>query len=119
MFMVDDMGYSDIGCFGVEVRTPNIDWLAENGVRLRQLYTNPARTPTPGALLTGRYARQAGVATDSTWPSYNPNLGEEEHKKVLATRGISFWQHYQFPAHNTPRTDTRVTIGEALRATLH
>jgi arylsulfatase len=69
MIMVDDMGYSDIGCYGAEIRTPNIDRLAENGVRLTQFYTNPVCTPTRASLLTGRYSHQAGLATNNTWPS--------------------------------------------------
>ncbi len=116
MIMVDDMGYSDIGCYGAEIRTPHIDWLAENGVRLTQFYANPVCTPTRGSLLTGRYAHQAGVATNNTWPSYNPSLTEKEHEQVLKTRGNNFWQHHQFPAYNVLRTDTCTTIGHVLRA---
>lgn len=116
MIMVDDMGYSDIGCFGGEIRTPNIDWLAANGVRLTQFYTNPVCTPTRASLLTGRYAHQAGLATNNTWPSYNPNLSADEHRQVLATRGNNFWQQHRFPAYNILRSDTCLTLGEALRA---
>ncbi len=58
--MVDDMGYSDIGCYGGEVRTPNIDRLATGGLRFRQFYNNAKCGPTRASLLTGLYSQQAG-----------------------------------------------------------
>ena len=61
IILSDDLGYSDIGCYGSEIRTSNIDKLAENGVRLTQLY-NPARScPSRASLLTGLYPHQVGV----------------------------------------------------------
>ena len=60
VFLVDDMGYSDIGCFGGEVPTPNLDKLAADGLRMTQFYNTPRCSPTRSALLTGLYSHQAG-----------------------------------------------------------
>src|SRR5436305_13041783 len=59
--LVDDMGFSDVGCYGGEVPTPNIDALAANGVRFRQFYNTARCCPTRACLLTGLYPHQAGV----------------------------------------------------------
>ena len=61
LIMADDMGYSDIGCFGGEIRTPNLDRLAADGVRFTNFYNTARCCPTRAALLTGRYPHQAGV----------------------------------------------------------
>ena len=55
IIMVDDMGFSDIGCFGGEIRTPNIDRLAENGLKFSQMYNTAKCYPTRASLLTGLY----------------------------------------------------------------
>jgi arylsulfatase len=59
--MVDDMGWSDLGCYGGEVRTPNIDRLAAGGLRFTQFYNTSRCCPTRAALLTGLYPHQAGI----------------------------------------------------------
>ena len=59
--MADDMGYSDIGCYGGEIRTPNLDRLAANGLRFTQFYNAGRCCPTRASLLTGLYAHQAGI----------------------------------------------------------
>lgn len=56
--VADDMGYSDLGCFGGEIQTPNLDALAKNGLRFTQFYNTARCWPTRGALLTGYYAQQ-------------------------------------------------------------
>lgn len=61
LIMVDDMGYSDIGCFGSEIETPTLDGMAENGVRFTQFYNCARCCPTRASLLTGLYPHQAGV----------------------------------------------------------
>ena len=61
LIMADDMGYSDIGCYGGEVSTPVIDSLAEGGLRFRQFYNGARCCPTRASLLTGLYAHQTGV----------------------------------------------------------
>ncbi len=90
LILADDLGFSDVGCYGSEIDTPNLDRLAANGLRFRQFYNGTRCCPTRAALLTGLYAHQAGVGNmtgDQGAPGY---------------RG--------FPQPNT------VTIAEVLRA---
>ena len=78
IIMSDDMGMSDLGCYGGEIETPNIDKLAANGVRFTQFYNTARCCPTRASLLTGLYAHQAGVG-HMTWqqldlPGYRSDL---------------------------------------------
>ena len=80
LIMADDMGYSDISCYGGEIPTPNLDMLAENGMRVTQFYNGGRCCPTRAALLTGLYAHQAGVGamvSPSEMPGYRGRLNEE------------------------------------------
>jgi len=61
IILVDDMGFSDLGCYGSEISTPNIDRLAENGLRFTNFYNGARCCPTRASLLTGLYAHQAGM----------------------------------------------------------
>lgn len=61
LIMADDMGYSDIGCYGGEIETPNIDRLARGGLRFSQFYNNSLCGPTRASLMTGLYCQQVGV----------------------------------------------------------
>src|SRR5687767_9450986 len=69
LIMVDDLGYSDIGAYGSEINTPNLDQLAAQGLRLREFYNNSICAPTRASLLTGQYQHKAGVGY------FNVNLG--------------------------------------------
>jgi arylsulfatase len=62
IIMADDMGFSDPGCFGGEIRTPNLDTLASGGLRFTQFYNAARCCPTRASLLTGLYPHQAGMA---------------------------------------------------------
>ena len=61
LLLADDMGFSDIGCFGSEISTPNLDAMAENGVRYTHMYNNARCCPSRASLLTGLYPHQAGI----------------------------------------------------------
>jgi arylsulfatase len=61
VILTDDMGWSDIGCYGSEIPTPNLDKLAAGGVRFTQFYNTARCCPTRASLLTGLYPHQAGV----------------------------------------------------------
>ena len=61
VILADDMGYSDIGCYGGEVKTPNLDYLANNGIRFSNFYNAARCCPSRASLLTGLYSHQAGV----------------------------------------------------------
>ena len=58
--LADDLGWSDLGCYGSEIRTPNLDKLAERGVRFTQMYNSARCCPSRAALLTGLNPQQAG-----------------------------------------------------------
>jgi len=58
LIMADDLGFSDLGCYGGEIATPHLDSIAENGVRFTQFYNTGRCWPTRGSLLTGYYAQQ-------------------------------------------------------------
>lgn len=79
VILVDDMGYSDLGCYGSEINTPNLDRLAANGVRFTQFYNTARCCPTRAALLTGLYQHQAGVghmAGNDGLPGYQGYLND-------------------------------------------
>ncbi len=61
VIMVDDMGFSDIGCYGGEIPTPHLDALAAEGLRFTQFYNTSRCSPTRASLLTGLYPHQAGM----------------------------------------------------------
>jgi arylsulfatase len=60
VILADDLGYSDLGCYGGEIATPNLDSLAAGGLRYTQFYNTARCWPTRAALLTGYYAQQIG-----------------------------------------------------------
>ena len=61
LIMCDDAGYSDVGCFGSEIDTPNIDQLAAEGIIFSQMYNCARCCPSRASLLTGLYPHQAGI----------------------------------------------------------
>src|SRR5215472_11690227 len=61
IILSDDMGFSDLGCYGGEIRTPNLDRLADGGLRFTRFYNTSRCCPTRASLLTGLYPHQAGV----------------------------------------------------------
>ena len=60
LIMADDLGYSDLGCYGGEIRTPNLDRLARNGLRFSQFYNNAICPASRASLLSGLYSQQVG-----------------------------------------------------------
>ena len=80
LIMGDDMGFSDIGCYGGEIRTPNLDRLASNGLRFTQFYNTARCCPTRACLLTGLYPHQAGVGhmmSDRGYDGYRGDLNRQ------------------------------------------
>ena len=92
LMMADDMGFSDIGCYGSEIHTPYLDKLAAGGLRFRQFYNSPRCCPSRAALLTGLYSHQAGFGLMAD------NYGQ-----------------FSSPAYSGDLSDRCVTIAEALR----
>ena len=74
VILADDLGYSDLGCYGGEIQTPNIDALAARGVRFTQLYNSARCCPSRASLMTGLYPSQAGIG-DFTSPQPSPDRG--------------------------------------------
>lgn len=68
LILSDDMGYSDLGCFGGEIKTPNLDQLADNRLRFTQFYNAARCCPTRASLLTGLYPHQAGIGHMTSTP---------------------------------------------------
>jgi arylsulfatase A-like enzyme len=80
VILSDDMGYSDLGCYGGEIQTPNLDALAKNGVRFTQFYNTARCCPTRASLLTGLYPHQAGMGHmtgDRGHDGYRGNLSRK------------------------------------------
>jgi len=79
LIVADDLGYSDLGCFGGEIETPNLDALASNGVRLSQFYSTARCCPSRASILTGQYSHRVGIGhmvTDLGHPGYRGRLSE-------------------------------------------
>lgn len=91
--LADDMGFSDLGCYGSEIETPNLDELARGGVRFSSFYNSPRCCPSRAALLTGLYSHQAGMGM------------------MVADYG-----RYPYPAYAGDLSQSCVTIAEALKA---
>ncbi len=80
LILADDMGYSDIGCFGSEIHTPNLDRLARQGVRMTSFYNASRSCPTRASLLTGLYQHQTGIGDmvkTLGYPSYQGFLNNQ------------------------------------------
>jgi len=71
IILADDMGYSDMGSFGSEINTPNLDALAEEGVRFTQFYTHASCSPSRSIMLTGVDNHQNGLGNMSEWTAPN------------------------------------------------
>lgn len=92
VIMADDLGFSDLGCYGGEVDTPALNGLAENGLRFNAFYNTSRCCPSRAALLTGQYPHQAGIGQmtmDRNLPGYRGRLDEQTVTlaEVLKTAG--------------------------------
>ncbi|KAA0992513.1 arylsulfatase [Dyadobacter aurulentus] len=92
VILADDLGYSDLGCYGSEIPTPNLDKLAQNGIRLTSFYNTARCCPTRAALLTGVYSHQAGIG------------------HMMEDKGA------EHPAYRGQLNDKSVTIAEVLKS---
>jgi len=80
IILSDDMGFSDLGCYGGEIQTPNLDRLAANGIRFTQFYNNARCCPSRASLLTGLYPHEAGVGhmtSDQGYEGYRGQLNRQ------------------------------------------
>ncbi|MCP4627726.1 MAG: sulfatase-like hydrolase/transferase, partial [bacterium] len=79
--LADDLGYSDVGCYGSEIKTPNLDRFAENGIRYRDFTVTAICSPTRAALLTGLNHHSAGTGWlaefDFGYPGYRGEISKD------------------------------------------
>ncbi|MFW6162941.1 MAG: arylsulfatase, partial [Planctomycetota bacterium] len=93
VILVDDMGYSDLGCYGSEIETPALDAMAERGVKFSQFYITPRCCPSRAALLTGLHPHQAGIGhmvRDWGQPGYRGFLNDRCVTIAEALRGAGY-----------------------------
>jgi hypothetical protein len=89
VILADDLGNADLGYRGSDIRTPNIDKLASDGVRLESFYGMPVCTPSRAELMTGRYAMRYGLQTLVIFPSHTYGLSTDERTSAdLEGRGL-------------------------------
>ncbi len=106
IIMADDMGYSDIGCYGGEIKTPNLDRLASNGMRFTQFYNTARCCPTRASLLTGLYAHQAGIGhmtSNYGIPQYQGFLNKECVTIAEALKPAGYRTYMAGKWHVTPK----------------
>src|ERR1035437_1508699 len=95
VILADDMGFSDTGPYGSEIATPNLDRMANGGMKFRQFYNMARCCPTRACLLTGLYSHQAGIGNMTDAKAQNEKLGG--------------------PGYGNWLTDSCVTIAEAVK----
>jgi arylsulfatase A-like enzyme len=105
VILLDDLGFSDFGCFGSEIRTPNIDALASGGLRYTQYTTVPMCTPARAALFTGKNPHSVGCGwlthADPGYPGYQageisqdaPTIAEILRHAGYRTYGVGKWHN--------------------------
>jgi arylsulfatase A-like enzyme len=88
LIVLDDLGYGDFGCFGcTDIRTPNVDRLAREGVKMTNFYANgPVCTPTRAALMTGRYPQRVGLEWAISPGQKEPGLPVEDSTLARALK---------------------------------
>lgn len=91
LIMSDDMGYSDIGCYGGDVNTPNLDHMANNGLRFTQFYNTARCCPTRASLMTGLYPHQTGIGHMTNTPKdfEQHDLGVPQYRGFLNNTSVT------------------------------
>ena len=90
VILADDLGNADLGYRGSDIRTPNIDALANGGVRLESFYGMPLCTPARAALMTGRYPMRQGLQTAVIFPSHSFGLPTDERTLPQALKEAGY-----------------------------
>ncbi len=113
LILSDDMGYSDIGCYGSEIKTPVLDGLAKNGLKFTQFYNTGRCCPTRASLLTGLYPHQAGIGhmvADRGVAGYRGELNDScaTIAEVLQPKGYSTYcvGKWHVTGRTFPKTET-------------
>jgi arylsulfatase len=95
LIMVDDMGYSDVGPYGSEIKTPTLDKLAAEGIKFREFYNNSICAPTRASLVTGQYQHKAGVGY------FDVNLGLPAYQGYLNKESLTIAEVLKQNGYNT------------------
>jgi arylsulfatase len=98
VILVDDMGFSDIGCYGSEIPTPNLDKIAADGLRFTQFYNTGRCCPTRASLLTGLYPHEAGVG------HMTEDRGEDGYRGDLNDRCVTVAEVLRSAGYRTAMT---------------
>jgi arylsulfatase len=98
VLLVDDMGFSDIGCYGSEIPTPNLDKLAAGGLRFTQFYNTARCCPTRASLLTGLYSHQVGMG------HMTEDRGEDGYRGDLNNRCVTIAEVLRRAGYRTAMT---------------
>jgi arylsulfatase len=102
--MVDDMGFSDIGCYGSEIKTPNLDQLAANGLRFKQFYNTGRCCPTRASLMTGLHPHQTGIGHMTEGPELPSPLENEPYQGFLNQQCVTLAQVLKGAGYHTLMT---------------
>ena len=105
LIMSDDMGFSDLGCYGGEIETPHLDQLAQEGLRFSQFYNTGRCCPTRASLLTGLYPHQAGIGhmmQDYGLPQYQGFLNDQCLTIAEALKPANYRSYLSGKWHLTP-----------------
>ena len=109
----DDVGYSDFGCYGSEIATPNIDRLAAGGLRYTNFHTTSLCSPTRASLLTGRNHHAVGMGTlanyDMGYPGYRGIITKDAAMMPEILRGVGYNSFAVGKWHLTPMHHTGPT----------
>lgn len=111
LIMADDMGFSDLGCYGSEIKTPVLDGLSKGGLQFTQVYNGGRCCPTRASLLTGLYAHQTGYGEmepdrGPKFPGYRGNLNDECVTIAEALKPFDYGTYMAGKWHLAPRDKT-------------
>ncbi|HKZ36317.1 MAG TPA: arylsulfatase [Chryseolinea sp.] len=95
LIMADDLGYSDIGSYGGEISTPNLDRLANEGMRFKEFYNNAICAPTRASLITGQYPHRAGIGF------FDINLGLPAYQGFLNRQSLTLGEVLRSAGYST------------------
>ena len=104
IILADDMGFSDIGCYGGEIETPNLDGLAATGLRFKQFYNTARCCPTRASLMTGLHPHQAGIGHMTESPEQPSPLVDEPYQGYLNERCVTIAQLLKKAGYHTLMT---------------
>ncbi|MGI9334013.1 MAG: sulfatase-like hydrolase/transferase, partial [Gammaproteobacteria bacterium] len=107
---MDDMGYSDLGCYGSEIETPHIDAMAKRGLLFTHFTTHPICSPARAALLTGMNAHAVGTGwlsnNNAGYPGYSGEIPLDAPTMAETLRAAGYETIMTGKWHNTPTADT-------------